>query len=269
MRSPLSLPATVIVFVAVGALFGQETKNPLARQPEAIEAGRTRFLETCSACHGTDGGGGARGPSLVDGLAVRRASDEQLFQAIRNGIAGTDMPPFAFSDDVTWQLAAFVRSLSASAIDLRVAGDSETGNSLFFGKAGCSNCHRLRGQGGVLGPDLTDIGASRRLDQIKESLLDPNNRIAGGYTAVTLTLENGEKVRAVARNFNNYSAQVFDAKGKLHLLRGNDVKRLAFEETSWMPGNYQTRLSETEVQDLLAFLSRQAVREERRTEAPE
>ena len=148
-------------------------------------------------------------------------------------------------------------------------GDAEAGNALFFGKAGCSNCHRIRGQGGVLGPDLTDIGAGRRLDQIREALLDPGNRIADGYTAVTLTLENGEKLRAVARNFNNYSAQVFDASGKLHLLRREDLKRLKFEEKSWMPGDYGTRLSEVEVQNLLAFLSRQAVREERRGEASE
>ena len=239
MRNSFLVTATLLAVAAAGTLAAQEAKNPLAGQPEAIEAGRVRFLEACSACHGTDGGGGAQGPSLIDGLAVRRASDAHLFEAIRNGVPNTAMPPFAFSDEMTWQLAAFVRSLSASAIDLRVPGDAEAGNALFFGKAGCSNCHRIRGQGGVLGPDLTDIGAGRRLDQIREALLDPGNRIADGYTAVTLTLENGEKLRAVARNFNNYSAQVFDASGKLHLLRREDLKRLKFEEKSWMPGDYE------------------------------
>lgn len=269
MRTPLLVTASLLAFAAVGQLAAQEAKNPLAGRPAAIEAGRARFLEACSACHGTDGGGGAQGPSLIDGLAVRRASDEHLFEAIRKGVPNSAMPPFAFSDEITWQLAAFVRSLSAAAIGLRVAGNAEAGNALFFGKAGCSNCHSIRGQGGVLGPDLSDIGASRRLDQIREALLDPGNRITDGYTAVTLTLENGEKPRAVARNFNNYSAQVFDAGGKLHLLRGKDLKRLTFEEKSWMPGDYGTRLSDVEIQNLLAFLSRQAVREERRAEAPE
>ena len=265
---PLTLTAFAVLAMPI-ALPAQDGKNPLAGQPEAIEAGRARFLEACSACHGTDGGGAGQGPSLIDGLAVRRASGERLFDAIRNGVPNSAMPPFAFSDEVTWQLAAFVHSLGAPAIDLRVPGDAEAGNALFFGKAACSNCHRIRGQGGVLGPDLTNIGASRRLDQLKESLFDPANRIADGYTPVTLTLENGEKNRAVARNHNNYSAQVFDAKGKLHLLRAKDLKRLAFEEKSWMPADYRTRLGETEIQNLLAFLSRQAVRDERRSEASE
>jgi putative heme-binding domain-containing protein len=264
MQNPLFLTAALLGIAAAGTVSAQEAKNPFDGQPEAIEAGRARFLETCSTCHGTDGGGAGQGPSLIDGLAVRRASDERLFESVRNGVPNSAMPPVAFSDEVTWQLAAFVRSLSAPAIDARVPGDPEAGNALFFGKAGCSNCHRLRGQGGVLGPDLTDVGASRRLDQIREALLDPGKRIADGYTAVTVTLENGEKLRAVARNFNNYSAQVFDAKGKLHLLRGDGLKRLTFEEKSWMPGDYATRLSEAEIQNMLAFLSRQAVREERR-----
>ena len=223
--------------------------------PEAVEAGKGQFVDACSACHGTNGEGG-RGPSLVDGREVQRTNDDQLFKSIQQGVPGADMPPFPFPDDQVWNLVAFVRSLSAPAVESRVEGDVAAGEALFFGEGGCVECHQIRGRGGLLGPDLSVIGSSRRIDQIREALLDPNARITTGFEAATLD----GKVRAVVKNHTNFSAQVFDSSGRLHLLRGDDLERLHFETKSWMPRDAATRLADDQVRDLVAFLSRQATR---------
>ena len=222
---------------------------------EAVEAGKAQFADACSPCHGTNGEGG-RGPSLVDGREVRRADDEQLIRSIRQGVPGGDMPPFPFPDEQIWNLVAFVRSLNAPAVETRVEGDVSAGEALFFGAGGCTECHRIRGRGGLLGPDLSVIGSSRRVDQIREALLDPNARITDGFAAVTLD----GHVRAIAKNRSNFSAQVFDSTGRLHLLRGDDLKRLRFEAKSWMPQDAATRLADDQVRDLIAFLSRLTAR---------
>lgn len=223
--------------------------------PETIKAGKALFVDACSPCHGTNGEGG-RGPSLVDGRAVRRADDNQLFNSIQQGVPGADMPPFPFPDEQVWNLVAFVRSLSAPAVESKVEGDVATGEALFFGAGGCVECHRIRGRGGHLGPDLSVIGSSRRIDQIREALVDPNARITAGFDAATLD----GNVRAVVKNHTNFSAQVCDSSGRLHLLRGDQLERLRFQTESWMPPDSATRLAEDQVQDLVAFLSRQASR---------
>ena len=222
---------------------------------EAVEAGKAQFVDACAACHGTTGEGGL-GPSLVDGREVRRADDDQLFKSIQEGVPGADMPPFPFPDDQIWNLVAFVRSLSAPAVESQVDGDVASGEALFFGAGRCVECHRIRGRGGLLGPDLSGIGSNRRVDQIREALLDPNARITAGFEAATLD----GNVRAVVKNHTNFSAQVLDSSGRLHLLRGNDLERLRFETESWMPRDAATRLEDDLVRDLVAFLSQQATR---------
>jgi hypothetical protein len=67
-------------------------------------------------------------------------------------------------------------------------------------------------------------------------------------------------IQGVARNRSNYSLQVVDNSGSLHLIAMKDVKELAVSERSLMPGDYEKRLSPQELQDLLAFLARQSLR---------
>ena len=227
--------------------------------PGAIKAGNQLYLTVCSGCHGPSGEGG-RGPSLVRGNRVRQVSNIKLFEAIQKGVAGTDMPPFPLPDEQIWQLVAFTRSLVASAYETDVPGDPGAGETVFFGKGACSNCHMIRGRGGFLGPDLTIAGVTNTLAQLREAFLDPNRRTAEGYRPVTATTAEGKSISGVARNNSNYSIQIIDKDGKLHLLAKQDLRSIEFPRKSWMPDDYAERLSEDEVQNVLAFLSRQATR---------
>ena len=227
--------------------------------PDAIKAGNELYLTVCSGCHGPSGEGG-RGPSLVRGNRVRKVSNVKLFAAIQKGVPGTDMPPFPLPDEQIWQLVAFTRSLVASAYEMDVPGDPGAGGAVFFGKGACSNCHMIRGRGGFLGPDLTIAGVSNTLAQLREAFLDPNLRTAEGYRAVTVATTEGNSISGVARNNSNYSIQIIDKDGKLHLLAKQNLRSIEFPRKSWMPDDYADRLSEDDVQNVLAFLSRQATR---------
>ncbi len=232
-------------------------KNPLARDPAAIENGRQTFLGACSACHGASAQGGT-GPSLI--ARMNRLNDGQAHRAIKNGLPGTDMPPFNLPDNKVWEMVTFLRSLSRPAIALPPQGSAEAGAAVFFGKGGCSNCHRIAGKGGPIGPDLTNAGANLTLLQMREALFEPNARIAPGFEAVTLTTAAGAVIDGVARNENNYSVQILDKAGKLHLLWRRDVKQWKPRDASLMPAGYDQKLSKAEAADLLAFLSRQSIR---------
>ncbi|MEZ5360834.1 MAG: c-type cytochrome [Bryobacterales bacterium] len=226
---------------------------------KAIEAGHELYLSVCSGCHGPTAEGG-RGPNLITARNARRASNEELFAMVKNGIPGTDMPPSPLPDDQVWQITAFVRNLSAPAFLQNVKGDPAAGKTIYYGKGGCNKCHMIRGEGGYLGPDLTNIGVSSNLATLREGVFEPNKRLTDGFRPVIVTLKDGKKIQGVAKNNSNYSIQVLENSGKLHLLDKNEVKEVFFREDSWMPSDYAQRLSEQEQNDLLAFLAKQAIR---------
>jgi putative heme-binding domain-containing protein len=118
----------------------------------------------------------------------------------------------------------------------------------------------ILGSGGFLGPDLTNIGESSTLKQLRQSIVDPNARIEDGFGAVTAVLRDGTRIQGVAKNNSNYSVQILDAAGKLHLLNMADVGQIRFGKTSLMPDNYGKTLTSHDLENILAFLSQQAVR---------
>ena len=238
-----------------------ESKNPAIGNPKAIAAGTALWATSCAGCHGPDGSGG-RGPNLVKRALWHPLSDEAVHRTIREGVPGTDMPPTRLSDEETWNLVAFVKAMAGPAIENSVAGDPEGGQKTFWGgKAGCSGCHSIRGEGGRMGPDLTDVGASRPLALIKEAILEPSKGLhMAGEEGIVITLKDGKQIQGVARNRNNYSLQVLDRAGDLHLISMLDVEQLVISARSPMPDDFGRRLSATELQDLFAYLARQTVR---------
>ena len=86
--------------------------NPYTGKAEAITEGEALYKKfNCYACHGMKGGGGM-GPNLTDETwQTGDGSDATVQAQIRDGKGA--MPPFKslLTDDQTWKLIAFVRSL--------------------------------------------------------------------------------------------------------------------------------------------------------------
>jgi len=246
------------LLLAATVAFAQD-RNPFSGDPLAVEAGRETYLGACSACHGASGQGG-QGPSLISGREVNRLPDAHLFRSIKNGLPGTDMPNFNLPDDKVWQLVSFVRSLSAPAVTANLQGNPEKGRDLFFGEAGCSKCHMIAGQGGFLGPDLTNAGLNRNVHQLREAVTQPNARVDDGFHAATVITTAGQKLEGIVKNHNNYSVQLLDATGRLHLLQRSSLKSLELRSASLMPADYTKRFSKDRIEDLMTFLSRLSAR---------
>ncbi|MBL8177553.1 MAG: c-type cytochrome [Bryobacterales bacterium] len=234
------------------ALHAQRELIP--RDAASVDAGKQIYMGSCSGCHGATGEG-SQGPSLLSGRASR-LPDRTLLGSIKNGLPGTSMPDFPMGDTKVAQVAAYVRSLTSPAIATTVAGDDMKGRELFFGAGRCSSCHMIMGKGGHPGPDLSNIAADRTVPQLRESIAKPSARITDGFRGVSVTLAGGKTVHGVAKNHNNYSLQVLDHEGKLHLINRAQVVNLEWKEQSLMPaiGNA------ADAQNLIAFLARQAAR---------
>ena len=70
----------------------------------------------------------------------------------------------------------------------RHKGDSARGRALFADakRLNCTRCHRARGQGGDIGPDLSDIGGKFDRPLLIESILEPSRQIVEGYRTTTI-----------------------------------------------------------------------------------
>jgi putative heme-binding domain-containing protein len=227
---------------------------------EEIAAGRDLYNRNCTACHGIDGAAGDRAPALGATRRYLRRTEQELFDAIKNGIPGTLMPASPLAAAEVRQMIAYILSLRATASDVPVTGDVEKGKSVFFGKGGCAGCHSIGGRGGILGPELSNIGGERRLEALREALTKPRSTIPRGYVPVKIVLKGGGTIEGVVKNEHNFSLQILGKEGKLHSVDRGEAASVEYSAESLMPADWDRRLEKNEFEDLLAFLSRQVRR---------
>ena len=55
----------------------------------------------------------------------------------------------------------------------------QSGETLFFGKAGCASCHEVNGRGGIVGPDLSNAGRLSA-DALRQKIVDPSTNLNPG-----------------------------------------------------------------------------------------
>jgi putative heme-binding domain-containing protein len=220
------------------------------------ETGRWTFRIFCAPCHGIHADGG-RGPDLTLGTYTAGDRDEDLVRVISRGVPGTEMAAYAgrISDDEIRRMVAYIRSVAHTADKIAIRGDVAAGETIFWNKGACGQCHRIGTKGSSVGPDLTRIGRQRSVAYLRTSLLQPDADVTTGYATVTVVTRDGKKIVGVERNFDNFSAQLVDLSGKYYSFEREGVISMQREPRSLMPSTYGQLLSETEVDDLLAYLS--------------
>jgi putative heme-binding domain-containing protein len=233
------------IYVACGALCAPaQTKADLG----IVSA---RFNNSCAVCHGMNGRGGRGGPDLVSGKWKHGGKDADLARVISQGVPGTEMPAFSIrhTPEQISALVAYIRSLASPSDAIEISGNVDKGRQIFWGKGGCSSCHMVTGRGGVLGPDLTDVGSQRSLATLKESIVSPSATIASGFKGVLVT-KNGRTVKGVRKDEDNFTVQVFD--GERHFsFQKSEATRVEQMKESLMP---PSSLTAAEVNDVVVYL---------------
>jgi putative heme-binding domain-containing protein len=225
-----------------------QIRNPHTTAAD-VAAGARIFRSHCADCHGLTGQGG-KGPDLTSGQFFHGASDQALLANISDGIDGTAMPGQFFSPDQVWQVVAFVRTLAAKGSATAPAGNPANGAKLFREK-GCLNCHLVKGEGGVNGPELSFIGSQRPAAAIRQSIEDPNAQVGQAYWQADIILENGTPYKGFLMNEDTYNVQMLHPAKGLVTLPKRDFRKFEIKKTSAMPA---FRGSPAELQDLVAYL---------------
>jgi cytochrome c oxidase cbb3-type subunit 3 len=242
-------------FVATSVSLSQSMKPQQESKAASGGSGKRLFASSCAACHGLDGKGSERAPNIADGANVRRMSPTRIMGIIQNGIPGTGMPAFhTFSAAQIEALIQHLRTLGGASKPLQLPGDPAAGRKLFAGKAGCSGCHMVLGEGGFIASNLSDYGRDHSIEQIRTAILNPDGSKGRSVRTATITLRNGEQYAGRVRNEDNFSIQLQDVNGAFHLFPRSDVTSFEYDAKSMMPSDYASRLSPKELDDVESYL---------------
>lgn len=213
-------------------------------------------------------------PGLFE--AFRGSTDEAVGQAlVASLLRASTMIDRVPSQQVEAILAAYPASVQAAAAPLRAKAEAETavrtaklqevepllsngdvgrGRRIFFGeKVACFTCHHVGDEGGVMGPDLTSIGAIRSTHDILEAVLFPsasivqdydNYLVEAGLESYQGTIARQEPDAVVLRTAVNEEVRVPRA----------DITSMTVYPISKMPEGLDQGLTMDELVDLMAFL---------------
>jgi putative heme-binding domain-containing protein len=213
----------------------------------------------------------ARSPvSAYNVLASRTPWAEKLLEAVKRGdIAAGSVPAeivgklrgdekLAVRVDDVFGLR---REMDKAAIDSRLAhltsvlragkGDPFAGYAN-YGLA-CASCHKLFGEGGEIGPDLTSYRRDD-LDNLLMHIVNPSGEIREGFENVVIETKDG-------RNLSGFLAERYEDTLVLRGLDGenlvvnkSDIVRTRAAGASLMPEGLLDGFDEQELRDLFAYL---------------
>ena len=119
----------------------------------------------------------------------------------------------------------------------------------------CSRCHRHGGRGKIVGPDLTHTGRQKDGEWFLKAILQPSADMAPEYQPRELTLTNGDTHTGI--RLRSYSReQLRDINGNTITFHKDQVAGIRDLNVSLMPEGLAHGLTDRELRDLLAFLTR-------------
>jgi putative heme-binding domain-containing protein len=243
----------LLIPLALHAQHGSTTRsNPFSSRMDILD-GQALFRTRCAPCHGPAGEGGGNGPDLTKGEFRHGSKDEHVYRTVFNGIAGSTMKSSGLDGRQTWQVVAYVRSLSVGRGLGKTPGDAGKGAKVFIEKR-CHNCHTAGAEGGITGPDLSSVGARLSAGEIGGSILRPDESVSTEYWRVEGVTHNGKRVEGLRLNEDSFSYQIRDRDGRLRSIDKAELSSHQIVRKSAMP-SFEGKLPGTELDDLVAYLA--------------
>jgi putative heme-binding domain-containing protein len=134
-------------------------------------------------------------------------------------------------------------------------GRVQVGRNVFFGKkALCSACHRVRGEGSLIGPDLTKVGQIRSRADLIESVVYPSSSFARGYESFSIQTDSGLVYTGVIARETSDSVYLKTAQREEVRIPRSEIEQVVPSKVSIMPQGFDKLLTVEELRDVLAFL---------------
>lgn len=152
----------------------------------------------------------------------------------------------------TWKMEEALKFVQNDSTDRNF----EQGKMLFSATQ-CISCHNMKGEGGAVGPALTQLGTRFSARDILESILEPNKVISDQYAYTAFYQKDGSVVIGRLKNEDTekyYISQNPFAPQTLREVLKNNVVRTRISDVSSMYSGMINSLNKEELKDLMAYL---------------
>jgi putative membrane-bound dehydrogenase-like protein len=195
-------------------------------------------------------------------LASRDGSDEAIRVAIQTSLRSESALFRELKAGQAPARAATTPALKPSSSDraqviarftptTSLQGNAKKGHAHFT--ALCAGCHRLRGEGSEVGPDLNMV-ATKPVEWMLHAILDPSQAVEARYRAWTLQLDGGESISGIiaAETANNLVLR-YAGNPEVPVLR-TQIREMTPMKESLMPAGFESALQPQDMADLLAWV---------------
>lgn len=135
-----------------------------------------------------------------------------------------------------------------------LAGDSDKGRELYFGRAACATCHLHGSEGRDIGPNLTEVGQRYDRTAILDSIINPSAAIAFGYESVVIETVDDEIFSGFVVG-DGETVILKDVGGQQHSVPADKIRSRQELSQSIMPAGGALGLSAQDLADLVSFLT--------------
>jgi putative heme-binding domain-containing protein len=192
----------------------------------------------------------------IQGKTLDPGAARQLKSSLRKMNAGADLlgaiDAAGKLQENRWQASDSLRDRWLELA--KTKGDPVRGEWIYRrAELQCVQCHRIGGVGGLVGPDLTSIGAQAPADYLFEALLNPAAKVKEGYNAKVVKTENDEVLAGIPIRESDDQVVLRLADGKEVAIDKSDITDIK-DSRSLMPDGLLDSLSEEEAVDLLRFI---------------
>ena len=248
----ISIQCLLLGLVSITNLRAQQ---PASTTTAADVQGSMLFASNCGSCHGSDGRGGEHAPDIATAPDMQRLDDSDLIAIAKNGVPGAGMPAFGWlGQEKLTALVQYLRTLQGRQLDIKLPGNPKGGETLFFGRARCSECHMVNGRGGFIGSDLSLYGADENAGQIRRVILDPERNLPPQKKATTVVTHTGQKFTGMLKVEDNFSVSIQTMDGDFHFFQKSQLTHIDLGSHSLMPVNYGSMLNDEQINDLVSYL---------------
>lgn len=161
--------------------------------------------------------------------------------------------------DLRFSAADQKREKMAYVARLLKTGGGSIGNGKIVFSGLCGSCHRLFGEGGQIGPELTGYDRSNLTDLLT-NIIDPNAYIREGYEHYLIITKDGRNIMGRIEERRGKLLRIRPLYGETILLDSASVKSIAVQANSIMPEGLLNSLTDQQLRDLFTFLTSRPVR---------
>jgi putative heme-binding domain-containing protein len=132
----------------------------------------------------------------------------------------------------------------------------ENGKNMFAATT-CRACHQMQGEGGAIGPDLTQLNSRFSAKDVLEAIINPDKTISDQYAATQYSMRNGSSVvgRLINEDKLNYyiSQNPYTPEALTKVPKRNVIKAQLSSASIMFPGLINS-LNKEELKDLMAYI---------------